>query len=212
MTVVTKTQLENASLDCESLGIVINGDEDAIAVTRTGRQIKSLSNIVYNQQVQETNAWEAATVAQSAVEVALGANHYYISVIAAEADSDLEEGDIYVTGGAQDTLIYYRRTSVGSVKVAETVTAATVGNIVKQYKGKVWTSSTQPDVNFSNIGDVWFAPDGVIYERNSAQGITIGGRVLLVKNAAPIIPWDHADSQPIKRLYDALALEGIPVA
>lgn len=73
-------------------------------------------------------------------------------------------------------------------------------------KGKVWTTATMPAVADSNVGDTWIDPaDGTFYERVSATGILLGGKVVVLDGKRPILPWKLAETQVLR---DAKALAG----
>ena len=64
MAAITKDQLENASLDAESLSDVVNGPDNAIVTTRLGQAIKTLARVIKELSEQDIGAGAAALINQ----------------------------------------------------------------------------------------------------------------------------------------------------
>lgn len=128
---ITKTQLENASLDADSLALFVNGDKTVTVVTREGKQYPSLSKFLENHTIADKTFYITSSDPTGEIAGIAGTTN----------------GEIFrVPQGtnAANSFKYYLNNNGTSEEIANLIGSASVKNTIRIYFNE---SDAQSDIS-----------------------------------------------------------------
>lgn len=148
---VTKTQLENASLDADSVALFVNGDKTVTVVTREGKQYPSLAKFLENYTLADKTFYITSSDPTGEIAGIAGTSNGEVFRVA--------QGP---TGS--NSFKYYVNNSGVSVEIARLIGTSAVTNTVREYLD---VSYAENDVNNGLIAD------GMVFYVYDAETSTI---------------------------------------